>query len=131
MLITWPISWHLIDHVQPSPHLYPLLQSALQVHSSLTRSAMMGRGIDRHLLGLRCILSDEWAWLDDIAKTLPDVGQDISSQDTTARGKATSQPVSASGPSVPLFEDAIFKKSQEWRLSTSGLSEGWWFRGTG
>lgn len=91
----------------------------------------MGRGIDRHLLGLRCILSDEWAWLDDIAKTLPDVGQDISSQDTTARGKATSQPVSASGPSVPLFEDAIFKKSQEWRLSTSGLSEGWWFRGTG
>ena len=32
---------------------------------------------------------------------------------------------------LSLFEDAIFKKSQEWRLSTSGLSEGWWFRGTG
>jgi hypothetical protein len=113
---------------QPAPHLYLLLQSALKVHSSLTRSAMMGRGIDRHLLGLRCILSDEWAWLDD---TSSDVGQDTSSQDTITPGKATSQPVSASGTSVPLFEDAIFKKSQEWRLSTSGLSEGWWFRGTG
>ncbi|KAF8554621.1 acyltransferase ChoActase/COT/CPT [Imleria badia] len=116
---------------EPSPHLYPHLQSALKVHSSLTRSAMMGRGVDRHLLGLRCILNDEWAWLDEVAKTLPDVGQDTSSQDTTPRGKATSQPVSASGPSVSLFEDTIFNKSQEWRLSTSGLSEGWWFRGTG
>lgn len=92
---------------------------------------MTGRGIDRHLLGLRCILSDEWAWLDDIAETPSDVNQDTSSRDTIAREMVTSQPVSASGPSVPLFEDAVFKKSQEWRLSTSGLSEGWWFRGTG
>ena len=92
---------------------------------------MMGRGIDRHLLGLRCILSDEWAWLDNIAETSSDVGPDTSSQDTITPGKATSQPVSAPGANVPLFEDAIFKKSQEWRLSTSGLSEGWWFRGTG
>ena len=86
----------------------------------------MGRGIDRHLLGLRCVLGDEWAWLDNITNTLSDVGQD-----TTACGKATSEPLSASGTSDPLFEDATFKKSQEWRLSTSGLSEGWWFRGTG
>lgn len=86
----------------------------------------MGRGIDRHLLGLRCVLGDEWAWLDNIASTSSDVGQD-----TTAYGKATSEPLSAPGTSVPLFEDAIFRKSQEWRLSTSGLSEGWWFRGTG
>lgn len=91
----------------------------------------MGRGIDRHLFGLRCILSDEWAWLDDIGETSSDAGQDTSSQDTIEHGKTTSEPVSASETSVPLFEDAIFKKSQEWRLSTSGLSEGWWFRGTG
>ena len=92
---------------------------------------MMGRGIDRHLLGLRCILDDEWGWLDDNTKSLPDVSQDTSSQDTITRGKATSQPVSDSEASAPLFEDPIFKRSQEWRLSTSGLSEGWWFRGTG
>ncbi|KAG8213301.1 Choline/Carnitine o-acyltransferase-domain-containing protein [Butyriboletus roseoflavus] len=116
---------------EPLPHLYPLLQSALKVHSSLARSAMIGRGIDRHLLGLRYILSDEWAWLDDISEIPSDVSQDASSRDTIVRGRVTSQPVSASGPSIPLFEDAIFKKSQEWRLSTSGLSEGWWFRGTG
>ncbi|KAF8440414.1 acyltransferase ChoActase/COT/CPT [Boletus edulis BED1] len=116
---------------EPSRHLYPLLESALKVHSLLARSAMMGRGIDRHLLGLRCILSDEWAWLDNIAETSSDVGQDTTSQDTAARGQAASQPVLDSGTSVPLFEDAIFLRSQEWRLSTSGLSEGWWFRGTG
>lgn len=91
----------------------------------------MGRGIDRHLLGLRCILSDEWAWLDDITETSSDVGQNTSSQETIMRIKTTSQPVSGSETSVPLFEDPIFKRSQEWRLSTSGLSEGWWFRGTG
>ena len=91
----------------------------------------MGRGIDRHLLGLRCILGDEWAWLDNFAETSSDVGQDTSSQDTITPRKTTSQPVAGSGATVPLFEDAIFKKSQEWRLSTSGLSEGWWFRGTG
>lgn len=92
---------------------------------------MTGRGIDRHLFGLRCVLSDEWAWLDDIAKTSPDVGQDTSSQDTIYRRTGTSRPLSAPETNVSLFEDIVFKKSQEWRLSTSGLSEGWWFRGTG
>lgn len=92
---------------------------------------MMGRGIDRHLLGLRCVLNDEWAWLDDITETSSDFDQDTTSQDTIVCGKATSQPDSRPETSVPLFEDPIFKRSQEWRLSTSGLSEGWWFRGTG
>ncbi|KXN88606.1 Carnitine O-acetyltransferase, mitochondrial [Leucoagaricus sp. SymC.cos] len=30
-----------------------------------------------------------------------------------------------------LFADSFFSKSQEWKLSTSGLSAGHWFRGTG
>lgn len=115
---------------QPPFRLYPLLESALKVHSSLTRSAMVGRGVDRHLFGLRCILGDEWAWLDDITETSP-IGQDTYSQDTITRGKATCRPVSSLETGVPLFEDPIFKRSQEWHLSTSGLSEGWWFRGTG
>ncbi|KAG9314992.1 acyltransferase ChoActase/COT/CPT [Chiua virens] len=112
---------------EPSAHLYNLLQSALKAQSSLTRSAMIGRGIDRHLLGLRCILGDEWAWLDNTSETPSETNQDIS-QHTI---KVTTQPTLCSGTRVPLFEDTVFKKSQEWRLSTSGLSEGWWFRGTG
>lgn len=31
----------------------------------------------------------------------------------------------------PLFDDWVFNKSQEWKLSTSGLSAGLYFRGTG
>ena len=30
-----------------------------------------------------------------------------------------------------LFVDPLFSKSQEWKLSTSGLSAGHWFKGTG
>lgn len=30
-----------------------------------------------------------------------------------------------------LFEDELFSRSQEWKLSTSGLSAGYQFRGTG
>jgi len=35
------------------------------------------------------------------------------------------------GESSPLFEDELFAKSQEWKLSTSGLSAGMRFKGTG
>ncbi|KIK80431.1 hypothetical protein PAXRUDRAFT_833536 [Paxillus rubicundulus Ve08.2h10] len=105
---------------EPPPHLHSLLQSAFKAHSSLTRAAMIGQGIDRHLLGLRCILSNEFASLDD-----------ATSLDTDANRMAQSDSAESFGTHVPLFEDAIFKRTQEWRLSTSGLSEGWWFRGTG
>jgi carnitine O-acetyltransferase len=30
-----------------------------------------------------------------------------------------------------LFDDELFQRSQEWKLSTSGLSAGHHFRGTG
>ncbi|KAJ4477315.1 acyltransferase ChoActase/COT/CPT [Lentinula aciculospora] len=69
------------------------LRRAAQKHTSLTRDATTGRGIDRHLLGLRNML----------------------------RQKERTE----------LFDDALFSKSQEWRLSTSGLSAGHHFRGTG
>ncbi|KAF9223779.1 acyltransferase ChoActase/COT/CPT [Gyrodon lividus] len=108
------------ERSEPPPHLHPLLQSAFKAQSSLTRSAMIGQGIDRHLLGLRCVLSGEWASLDNAA-----------SSDTNAHRTPQSDSATNSCANVPLFEDAIFKRSQEWRLSTSGLSEGWWFRGTG
>ncbi|KAJ3995764.1 acyltransferase ChoActase/COT/CPT [Lentinula boryana] len=72
---------------------YHLLRRAIRKHTSLTRDAATGRGIDRHLLGLQSMLRQ--------------------------------------GEKSELFDDALFMKSQEWRLSTSGLSAGHHFRGTG
>ena len=56
---------------------------------------MTGRGIDRHLLGLRLLL----------------------------------RPLN--GESSALFEDVLFERSSRWKLSTSGLSAGLLFKGTG
>lgn len=56
---------------------------------------MTGRGIDRHLLGLRLLLRPL--------------------HDETAA----------------LFDDELFERSSRWKLSTSGLSAGLFFKGTG
>jgi carnitine O-acetyltransferase len=72
-----------------------LLHHALHAHSTLTREAATGRGIDRHLLGLRLML----------------------------------RPLN--GEQAALFEDELFARSQRWTLSTSGLSAGNLFKGTG
>ncbi|KAI0784600.1 acyltransferase ChoActase/COT/CPT [Abortiporus biennis] len=73
---------------------FQALSAAAFKHSGLTKQAAIGRGIDRHLLGLRCMLRDD--------EPLPE-----------------------------LFQDKLFKKSQTWKLSTSGLSAGYQLRGTG
>nr|GAT46572.1 predicted protein [Mycena chlorophos] len=72
-----------------------LLHDALHAHSTLTREAATGRGIDRHLLGLKLML----------------------------------RPLS--GEESPFLDDELFRRSQTWKLSTSGLSAGHLFRGTG
>ncbi|KAF8501679.1 carnitine acetyltransferase [Russula emetica] len=72
-----------------------LLRRAIQTHTRLSREAATGRGIDRHLLGLRLMMR-------------PDDGE-----------------------RAALFEDPLFERSQEWKLSTSALSAGDLFRGTG
>lgn len=72
-----------------------LLRRAIQTHTRFSREAATGRGIDRHLLGLRLM-------------TRPDNGE-----------------------RAALFEDPLFERSQEWKLSTSALSAGDQFRGTG
>ena len=74
---------------------YLTLQRAVETHRHLTREAATGRGIDRHLLGLRSMLQPQ-----DREHAL-------------------------------LFEDDIFERSQQWKLSTSGLSAGHLFKGTG
>ncbi|KIM67526.1 hypothetical protein SCLCIDRAFT_21056 [Scleroderma citrinum Foug A] len=55
------------QHKVTSPSsLFALLTLALRAHALLTRAAAAGRGIDRHLLGLRCVLDSEWDWLDSL-----------------------------------------------------------------
>ena len=65
----------------------------MKVHNDYTREASLGRGIDRHLMGLRLVMKEE--------------------------------------EFSPLFEDELYGLSQEWLLSTSGLSAGDRFIGTG
>ena len=60
--------------------------------SSLPAHSVMGRGVGRHLLGLQCILSDEWAWLGNIAGASSGIGQGTN---TITPGMATSHPVPA------------------------------------
>ena len=64
----------------------------------LARSAVMGRGVGRHLLGLQCILSDEWAWLGNITGASSGIGQGTNTLEW--RRLTLFQP---SGASVPLF----------------------------
>ncbi|GAA5879501.1 hypothetical protein JCM16303_003226 [Sporobolomyces ruberrimus] len=75
--------------------LYSLLSAATKTHNTLTRESSTGRGIDRHLMGLRLLLRSDLK------------------------------------ESHPFFDDELFGKSQEWVLSTSGLSAGDRFYGTG
>jgi carnitine O-acetyltransferase len=74
---------------------YLTLQHAIKTHRILTKEAATGKGIDRHLLGLRLMLK-----LQD-------------------------------GERAVFFEDEMFGRSQQWKLSTSGLSAGHLFKGTG
>lgn len=73
-----------------------LFDAAIQAHSRYSRAAATGKGIDRHLLGLRCMMKPEE--LEDMPA---------------------------------LFRDELFTRSQTWKLSTSSLSPGDQFRGTG
>lgn len=76
-----------------SNELYTKLAKAVETHNANTRAASTGKGIDRHLLGLRLNLRKN--------------------------------------ESHKLFEDPLYTRSQTWKLSTSGLSAGDRFSGTG
>jgi Choline/Carnitine o-acyltransferase len=69
------------------------LQDAVRAHNTYTREAIKGKGIDRHLLGLRLLMKE--------------------------------------GEVAPLFQDSLFKRSETWKLSTSGLFHGEKFLATG
>lgn len=83
----------MTDKSQPPTELYKLLTAATTAHNQYTRDSSMGKGCDRHLMGLRLCLKE--------------------------------------GESHRLFEDEVFGESQSWKLSTSGLSAGDRFFGTG
>ncbi|KAF8206302.1 acyltransferase ChoActase/COT/CPT [Mycena galopus ATCC 62051] len=85
----------MMDGNMPQQSRRNLLHHALHAHSSLTREAATGRGIDRHLLGLKLML----------------------------------RPLS--GEQSAFLDDELFQRSQTWKLSTSGLSAGNLFKGTG
>jgi len=62
----------------------------------------------------------------------PDTPTSTSSQSTsmsTSFSHASATPLQKR--THPLFTDPLFARSQEWKLSTSGLSAGYHFRGTG
>lgn len=75
--------------------LYDLLTAATKAHNSQTRESSTGKGIDRHMTGLRLLMRAE------------------------------------DGEAPAIFSDPLFAESQSWRLSTSGLSAGDRFAGTG
>ena len=79
----------------PEAERFALLRGACAAHVALTREALDGRGVNRHLLGLQLLLRPE------------------------------------EGENARIFEDPLFARSQEWLLSTSALSAGERFRGTG
>ena len=86
----------MMDSTVSSATKRELFGEAIQAHLRYTRTAATGKGVDRHLLGLRCMMTEEEL------KNLPE-----------------------------LFRDEFFGQSQTWKLSTSGLSAGHQFRGTG
>lgn len=75
--------------------LYALLTAATKSHNTQTRESSTGKGIDRHMTGLRLLMRAE------------------------------------DGEAPAVFSDPLFGESQSWRLSTSGLSAGDRFAGTG
>ncbi|KAK4050126.1 hypothetical protein OIV83_003697 [Microbotryomycetes sp. JL201] len=83
------------DKVNPdaAKTLYDLLTKATKAHNTYTRDSSVGKGCDRHFMGLKLMLRP--------------------------------------GERHELFEDELFQKSQDWILSTSGLSAGDRFFGTG
>ncbi|WAR59424.1 hypothetical protein PtB15_11B64 [Puccinia triticina] len=76
--------------------VYNLFVQAISAHNHYSKQASLGRGFDRHFLGLRL--------------------QHRPSED---------------GDLPELFTDPVFAESSEWQLSTSGISAGERFIGTG
>ncbi|KZV97484.1 acyltransferase ChoActase/COT/CPT [Exidia glandulosa HHB12029] len=83
----------MTDPSCPPSVRFARLRDAITVHTSYSRAALQGKGVDRHLLGLRLLMQD--------------------------------------GERAEIFEDDLFARSQDWRLSTSGLTPGERFMGTG
>lgn len=84
---------HTLKVISQEFDRFDRFKKAIEIHVSLSREAATGKGIDRHLMGLRLVLKE-----DEVCN---------------------------------LFEDEMFLRSQEWKLSTSGLSSFERFRGTG
>lgn len=90
--------------------LYPLLSKATQAHNAQTRASSTGKGVDRHLTGLRLVYD---------------------SQEDGPVPESDDKHVDSWKGAQLLFSDPLLAASQTWKLSTSGLSAGDRFAGTG
>lgn len=90
--------------------IYKLLSAATLAHNNQTKASSTGKGVDRHMTGLRLVYDAQ----EDGA--LPTDGS--SSSPFWAGAKL-------------LFGDELLGQSQGWKLSTSGLSAGDKLAGTG
>ncbi|PWN41844.1 acyltransferase ChoActase/COT/CPT [Ceraceosorus guamensis] len=89
---------------KPASEIYRLLSAACQSHNAQTRAASTGKGFDRHLTGLRLAYNPE---------------EDGTPEEACEAGARI------------LLGDELLGESQTWKLSTSGLSSGLRFCGTG
>ncbi|KAI8147009.1 acyltransferase ChoActase/COT/CPT [Fennellomyces sp. T-0311] len=85
---------------------YDLLVKATNAHRSYTQVASEGHACDRHLMVLRLLNADH-------------------EMRSPVTGKLEKVPMH------PMFQDPIFRRSQTWILSTSGLQAGTRLMGTG
>jgi carnitine O-acetyltransferase len=92
--------------------VYKLLSQATAAHNAQTKASSTGRGVDRHLTGLRLVY---------------DAAEDGA---LPAEGSASANTGFWAGAKL-LFGDDLLGESQGWKLSTSGLSAGDKLAGTG
>ena len=97
---------------KPAADVYRLLTAATTAHNNQTKASSMGKGVDRHLTGLRLVY---------------DANED---GPLPAEGAAEANSRFWSGARL-LFGDELLAESQGWKLSTSGLSAGDRLAGTG
>ncbi|UZJ54007.1 hypothetical protein CBS101457_003327 [Exobasidium rhododendri] len=97
---------------EPASKVYELLSSATTAHNNQTKASSFGRGVDRHLTGLRLVYDAQ-----EDGK-LP------------AEGSAGAKEEFWAGARL-LLGDELLGESQSWKLSTSGLSAGDKLAGTG
>jgi carnitine O-acetyltransferase len=111
---------------KPASEVYKLLSAATTAHNQQTRASSMGKGIDRHLTGLRLLYdASEDGNLPSSSSTAEAVLNAVTPSSSPKKS------VNFYAGAELLFADPVLGESQTWKLSTSGLSAGNLLAGTG